>query len=384
MDYLGSYRTLIYLFFFAWLTVIIHRIFIYDITNHAWILGDWLINYEDGGFKRRGISGSLLFCLYNLTGIRLQLLVFLAQFTFYLLFLFYWCKLLIDREISLVYLFFILSPLTFMFCINNLTSVGRKEVILFSLFSYFIYCLSSDRLSKNREAVVLVLIFVSCFFHEIIFFYVPYFVVALVLFRNHVNWIRCSLYFFAAFIPLVLIGLFGGDINQGETMRILVEKGVVIKGGIIEWPNYFDTFSYYKSYLKNYSLYGVSFILGLLHVFFLLKELGVQQKIIRYFFVMILGCCLFTIPVFVLAVDWGRWLYIHFTLILLIITLFLNRKNKTEKVYKFNFRYVNLKIYVFLTFLLLWNMESYRMGFSFKGILYKLVIKFNEVYYWLF
>lgn len=31
------------------------------VARDGWSFADWLINYEDGGFKRRGISGSLFF-----------------------------------------------------------------------------------------------------------------------------------------------------------------------------------------------------------------------------------------------------------------------------------------------------------------------------------
>uniref|UniRef100_A0AAU6WPZ0 Uncharacterized protein n=1 Tax=Chryseobacterium endophyticum TaxID=1854762 RepID=A0AAU6WPZ0_9FLAO len=34
----------------------------YNFKDDGYILADWLINYQDGGFKRRGLSGSFFFC----------------------------------------------------------------------------------------------------------------------------------------------------------------------------------------------------------------------------------------------------------------------------------------------------------------------------------
>lgn len=377
-------RSALYSFFLIWLAVIVHRILIYDISNHAWILGDWLINYQDGGFKRRGISGSFLFVLYNITGIKLQLLVFLEQLFFYVFFMFFFFKTLRYRVVTIGYVLFVLSPLTFVFCLNNLTSVGRKEIIIFSIFAFFVYSISSNSYSKLRENVVLTMIFGSVFFHEIMFFYVPYFIVVLYFFNQKVNWFNYSRYVMAAFIPVVFIYLFGGDINQGKTLAILLQKGVDIKGGIIQWPTEFDTFSYYLDYSKMYALYALSFLLGLVLVFFLLKELSLNNKVIKEFFMIIGACFIFTIPIFILAVDWGRWIYIHFTIILLICTLFLPQKSTSAENKNLIIKPFNVKVWFFLSFLLLWNMESYRMGFSFKGILYKVIIKMEEIYHFIF
>jgi len=37
------------------------KLFLVDKTGSGFTFADWLINYQDGGFKRRGLCGSILF-----------------------------------------------------------------------------------------------------------------------------------------------------------------------------------------------------------------------------------------------------------------------------------------------------------------------------------
>ena len=53
--------------------------YIHNRNSEGYILGDWLINYQDGGFKRRGLSGSFFFLLQDFTGLSLNVLVFLLS-----------------------------------------------------------------------------------------------------------------------------------------------------------------------------------------------------------------------------------------------------------------------------------------------------------------
>ena len=46
---------------------------------------DWLINYQ-GGFTRRGLIGEILYTLYSLTNIRLDLLLYLFVMSLYITF----------------------------------------------------------------------------------------------------------------------------------------------------------------------------------------------------------------------------------------------------------------------------------------------------------
>ena len=91
MKYLFSKNTLnlklvIFLIFFILFLWIGFHLYVFDKQAHGFILGDWLVNYHDGGFKRRGLSGSLFFIIQDITGIKLILLIYGAQMALYFTF----------------------------------------------------------------------------------------------------------------------------------------------------------------------------------------------------------------------------------------------------------------------------------------------------------
>ena len=49
----------------------------------GYAIRNWMINYEDGGFKRRGFSGSMIIFLSDLTGIYFGKIVFSTIAIFY-------------------------------------------------------------------------------------------------------------------------------------------------------------------------------------------------------------------------------------------------------------------------------------------------------------
>ncbi|KFF75078.1 hypothetical protein HX13_07500 [Chryseobacterium sp. P1-3] len=61
------------------------------LNKGGWYFGEWIINYQDGGFKRRGLLGTLFIWINELTDIKLEHIVFaFIFFTLYcLFFLFY-------------------------------------------------------------------------------------------------------------------------------------------------------------------------------------------------------------------------------------------------------------------------------------------------------
>ena len=78
--YILAFSTYLYIIVFT---------FLHNRKNDGYVLGDWLINYQDGGFKRRGISGSLFFFLQDFSGLNLNILVFSFQFIVISLFFFF-------------------------------------------------------------------------------------------------------------------------------------------------------------------------------------------------------------------------------------------------------------------------------------------------------
>ena len=121
---------------------------------------------------------------------------------------------------------------------------------------------------------------------------------------------------------------------------------------------------------RNLLLYFVPIIFQLLFMFYYIKvkEINISAK--KFFFLFLI-CFLCTIPLFIIAIDWGRWVYTNFLLMSLLLVSFLRPKNDE------NFSFFDLKnrdyIFVFMIFLASF---SYRMPMFFIGIKMGLPLRF--------
>ncbi|MBL1221250.1 hypothetical protein JET18_10395 [Chryseobacterium sp. L7] len=340
----------------------------YNLKDDGYILADWLINYQDGGFKRRGLSGSFFFLLQDFTNLRLNYLVYLAQFSiisgFFLLFI----KLIRYKFTDFLYLSLLLSPIGFVGLLNTVSYVGKKEFIVFLLFTWFVYLLDNEKLSKNKEYIFCATLCLATFFHEVVLFYVPYFAIALYLKTGEREFKRYIKYFLSVGIPALLILKFGKNINEGMSLQILAKKGVHPTYGILYWN--INERDYIKQHLNEYLLYLISLGLSIFHIGYYLKYLN-NRKVVS---ILLIGAFLFSFPLFYLAIDWGRWMYIHMMLTIVLFALLLE---KNVCAYVFRPIVINKSFYITLfiiIFSLIYRVEMSGRGFTFEGILYRVFV----------
>lgn len=366
-----SLKKLIYFFLISLYIWIAYRLWYFDNSGNGFILGDWLVNYQDGGFKRRGLSGSLLFWIQDMTGADLVHIVYSIQMLLHLSFFILLYKILNTKRVSLFYFTLVISPLTFLFFFNDSAMVGRKELIFLNIFAYYLYLISKNRLTLKKEIVIYLMLFVSTFLHEITVFYIPYFILAHFLIHKKIDLKRYALFFLAVGIPAGVIFLFGAKTNEGQTLAILASRGIELQSySIFSFTNdLFVQLDKYKSNVLGYGLYIPSLIIGLLHFgFYVKQETHFNYKKVMIYFIAII---VYTFPLFFLACDWGRWMQIHFTLFLLILTLNLPPASadrfRSGPILPFlgrNFQYGLLTL-----FLLIWSVKHFNSGLSYDGLL---------------
>ena len=340
----------------------------YNFKDDGYILADWLINYQDGGFKRRGLSGSFFFLLQDLTGLSLNYLVYTVQFLIISGFFWLYTKLIRYKITDLLYLSLLLSALGFVGLLNTVTYVGKKEFIVFLLFTWFVYLLDRSKLTKNREYVFCIALFMTTLLHEVVLFYVPYFAIALYLKTGKFEFKRYIKYFVAVGIPTVFILLFGKNVNEGMSLQILAERGVHPTYGIFYWN--IKEREYIKQHSSEYVLYLLSLAISIFHIGYYLKFLK-DQKVLS---ILLIAAFLFSLPLFYLAIDWGRWMYIHMMMMIVLFALLLRNG---PSVCAFEKIRVNTKFYITLfiiIFSLLYRVEMSGKGFTFEGILYRIFI----------
>jgi len=367
---ISRFNSKIFIYFLIAITAIYTLVFtfLHNIRSDGYILGDWLVNYQDGGFKRRGLSGSFFFLLQDITGIKLNILVYCFQVIIISLFFYWYFKLIQYKEATFLYLSLLLSSVGFVGLLNCVDYVGKKEFIIFFLFAAFVYSTDNNKLTRIKEFGFCLALFISTLFHEVTLFFIPYFLITLYLKTGKAELGRYLKYILAVFIPAVLLLLFGKEINEGQSLNILKERGVVFTRGIFFWD--IDERQYISDHFKEYRLYFLSVGISVFHIGFYLKYLK-QRKVLS---ILLVGAFLFSLPLFYLAIDWGRWMYIHMIFVIILFALFLRKSNS---VYASEVIILNKKFYVTLLIIvisLVYRVEMSGRGFTFEGLLYRTCI----------
>ncbi len=339
--------------------------FLHNKKSDGYILGDWLINYEDGGFKRRGLSGSFFFLLQDLTSFPLNYLVFGFQLTIIVSFFLIYFKIIKNKKLDLLYLSLMLSSVGFVGLFNCVDYAGKKEFIIFLLFALLVFWLTSNKLTKTKEWIIVLGLFITMFLHEIALFFIPYFIIALYLKERKFQVKRYLKYFAAVFIPAILIVLFGKEINEGHSLAILKDRGVVFTRGIFFWD--IDERQYIKNAIDDYRWYFLSLAISIFHVVFYLKI----EKISKIIGWMILGAFLFSLPLFVLAIDWGRWMYIHMMFLIIMFPVLIKPTKTIWEYSPIQLNKIDLITFVIIFISLIYRVEMSGKGFTFEGFLYR-------------
>jgi hypothetical protein len=355
------------------LIFIAYHLYHYHNERDPWILGDWLIHYEDGGFKRRGLSGSLLFILQDFTGISLPKLVYGLQLLGYALFFALVFKIVQNKQPSYLLLIMFFSPVTLLFLLNDSGGHGRKEIILLVLFALSAYWHTRKKYTNLKHFMVLASLSFFTFWHEIMAFYMVPFIH---LHHSHQPsrplWKTTIEYLIALGIPLLSLTIWGTEINNGMSYTILNERGVYLEGGymmggIFGWS--IDGIDFILQGRKtDYLTYLLPLVYGMALVGFVFKK-EIHKKD-----VLAIGLSFIPLlPLFYLGVDWGRWLFIQFTLMTL---LFTSRINHMEQPSIAPLHPTSNRIMVMIgASHLLWHMPSFGKGFKMVSIFTKAIIE---------
>ncbi|MBL4819526.1 MAG: hypothetical protein JKY98_00855 [Gammaproteobacteria bacterium] len=303
-------------------------------------MGDWLINYQ-GGFIRRGLFGEIALILSSYADINTGLIVFLVQIVLYLVFFIFSYFLLKEQKLLTPYILLIFSPFIFAFQIHNVDGGFRKEIIYFALLSFVAW--SSTRYQeKIFEKIVygILLIYpLVILTHEMLAVFLPY-IVAIYIVKLDLNVKR--LVTLAVFISLSVVSFILALLYPGTHEQVtLIFDSLVdysVEGGAISWLDKSASFGYNHlraEFLSWGSIAGFSFTLVLSS----LAYIPITKKIHLLFHnqearYLILFSLIGTLPLFIVAVDWGRFVYIH--LVSIFILSMLMPSNTLNMNLKFN------------------------------------------------
>lgn len=162
--------------------------------------------------------------------------------------------------------------------------------------------------------------------------------------------------YFVVLVPMFLVSVLfwkiGLDVNCGRAYEVLSTRGLILpRKGIFDFNIQEDIFEIVEENIYNWMLYIVSIFLGIFTIWIFLKNnIYERKKTFVYFFIF---AFIYSLPIFYLAIDWGRWINIHFTLITIILLIY-NQK-ETGK--------LNWILLTLIPSHLIWGMNHAYLGF---------------------
>jgi hypothetical protein len=300
-----------------------------------WTIADWLISYAPG-FVRRGLSGEVLMLTSRTTMWPANRVVLWSFVGLFALFGVVFMALLSRRRITFWYFVLCVSPGFVLFTFYNPSAVGRKESLIFVLFSLWALLAGGVRRSAGLHLVFGGAAAILTLMHEVFFFFSPYFVLFAYLAERldggGRTWVRSLAIPLSSGLILACILGYSASLNDPRLCQRIIGLGAPAKvcEGVLEYRSAPPveavtrfTEAMDSEMFISFGLMG-AVILGPLYLFLISNAAGQTQPFRVMGFELVL--LLFSLPLFVLAVDWGRWVSIHVILATILGAVFLPRR----------------------------------------------------------
>lgn len=285
-------------------------------------IGDWLINYQ-AGFVRRGLIGEIIFRISSI-GLSITWITLVIQSITYLALGYFTLRLYFLQKRSSAWLLFLFSPVfIFLFPFYDPSGWYRKELLVFLAFVMQLFGLRQSHIRYTYLWISIILYFVAVFSHEmaslsLVFFLYPLYEAS----KRSERDLRLLRLLMGAYSLIAIAGLTfaifyagGQDASEG-ICRSLMLRGIDpgMCGGAIQ-------------YLSVDMRHGFREVMDKIHsrhyllIYCLLFFLSAVPIILsnwwkRRLVLLILGCVSLA-PLYLVGMDWGRWIAIFFSFIYL-------------------------------------------------------------------
>jgi hypothetical protein len=328
----GHYRRLLTMLLVATTAVTAVRGYALASDWEQWTVGEWLVSYG-GGFVRRGLSGELLLTASHYARVPANILVFVTFVTLFVLFSLLFAELLRRKRITFWFVFLCVSPAFVLFTVYNPQATGRQELLVYVLFLLWAHASRRGDISHLTLAVFAALSFLATLVHELFFLFTPYFVFLTFLLRKfgrvEGDWRRALVIPGGALAAVLTLLLFARTLDERALCDRIVQSGapVSVCNGILAYgdPDPVSVARDFAGHLDRHAVLALLLVFPviLLPVYLFLAGNAVGPispvRLVGAFALFIV----FSAPLFVLAVDWGRWISIHAVLLTVLCAHFL-------------------------------------------------------------
>jgi len=288
---------------------------IYD-GGHAWKTADWLIHY-DAGIVRRGFMGTLFLFLSDAFSVPVQWICYFFQVSFLGMLAFFVLKAFYRFHLVPHSIYWLWAPaFIFLFWINHTTTSFRKEILLYIAL---VFTLKAFVRTFHRHFYWLGVIsfLVAGLSHESAIFFLPFFLFPIVDYslREKKEW----WFIFWHLLPLVVSALlilsfalyFSATESHIYQICHALDRFHLRKDfcdGAIKWLQYDAVYGHQKVLELGWQVWlNYLLLLGLAFLPILLLK---RDTLFNRLLVCALLCAL---PLFLIAIDYGRWISILYT-----------------------------------------------------------------------
>lgn len=293
-------------------------------------VGDWLVSYRVG-FVRRGLLGSPILALTALVDVAPERIVLWTQTALYTLLFLLLLFIVRRKRLNIWFLVFLFSPAGLLFPLYDTGVIGRKDVLFMVVFALYAWWMPAPE-RRWARLITFALGAATTLAHELFFFFTPYFFVMRLLREQRMTPARRYApefwLFGGSLVALLAASIIGANLHGEAQCAELVRRSFneQLCDGILRYPATTIRESMSEvartigphGYLVAYPIAAVLAALPLIPLF----RTG-RGHLTRSFLVGSLVAFSFTLPMFVIVMDWGRLLNIHVVALAVVMGAFL-------------------------------------------------------------
>lgn len=329
----------------------ISKFYTFYLEYSDWQYADWLINYQ-GGFIRRGFIGEILFKTQNFLSLDLDILVFYFVTLLYLVLTIVLIKSVKYLENSKIDILIFLSPGFFLYPIMNSQIIGRKEILLFVMLGLSVFF---EKYIKDRFLLVITLFIILALSltHTGLLFYSPYLLFLFFIIKVNRNkkipFLEILIITTSLLIIFSLIYFNLG--SKAQVIEICSSIKSFVKDNCINRGQFLWLYSPMTEYVEVKSRLNLStnFVIYLISLFFVFIFFSIKLYSAKFksnnnlfnsinpfiiFFLLFLS----TIPIYIVGIDWGRYISMSYFSTYFIYIYLIKQKMITFNSKKFLFK----------------------------------------------
>ena len=290
-----------------------YYIFLNNNGGHSFMTADWLINYRFG-YINRGLFGTLVLSFFKDSNSILNFLS-IALISTYIAIFYYLTKALNLMSQNIITYVLIFSPATFLFNIYDSQGSFRKEIL--GILSLFLL-ISATKTKTNKKYIFLssIMYTIGIFSHSVNLFFLT---TILLIILTKIN-SKSVLTYLLFLIPTCLNFIFYFLFSNSEQELYLKRNAMCFELEYLNLSNLcgYGSFDFLvwdlnAAYLitQNYTINEnrqASYVYIFLYLFSLLPLFFDKNLLNNFKYYVFINVSFF--PLFLIAFDWGRWIYI--------------------------------------------------------------------------